>query len=47
MAALNLTIDDKLDDEFRKTVMKRMGMKRGNIRKAVEEALENWVKSKK
>lgn len=43
MATLNLMIDDKLDEDFRKTVMKRMGMKRGNIRKAVEEALRNWV----
>lgn len=46
MASLNLVIDDKLDEEFRKKVVKRYGMKRGNIKKAVEEALQDWIKKK-
>ncbi len=46
MATLNLVIDDKLDQEFRKEVVKRYGMKRGNIKKAVEDAIQNWTKKK-
>ena len=46
MASLNLMIDDKLDEQFRKEVVKRYGMKRGNIKKAVEEAISDWVKTR-
>lgn len=44
MASLNLVIDDRLDEELRKKVVKRYGMKRGNIKKAVEEAIHDWIK---
>jgi hypothetical protein len=43
MASLNLMIDDKLDQEFRGAVVKKLGMKRGHIKKAVEEALRDWI----
>jgi hypothetical protein len=43
MANLNLAIDDKLDDAFRTAVVNRYGMKRGNIKLAIEEALKQWI----
>lgn len=45
MAKLNLIINDELDKEFRLGVSKRLGMKKGNLTKAVEEALELWLNS--
>jgi hypothetical protein len=44
MAKLNLIIDDELDEKFRSEVAKRLGMKKGNLTKAVEEALDLWLK---
>jgi hypothetical protein len=46
MARFNLMIDDKLNEEFRKEVFNRMGMKRGNIQFAVEQALQDWINKK-
>jgi hypothetical protein len=43
MAQLNNHIDDDIDRKFRNAVSERMGMKQGNIRKALEEALTNWT----
>lgn len=45
MGKLNLIISDELDDKFRLEVAKRLGMKKGNLTKAVEEAMEMWVAS--
>jgi DNA-directed RNA polymerase specialized sigma24 family protein len=43
MARINLVIDDELDDLFRREVAKRLGMKKGNIKIAIEEALRCWI----
>jgi len=43
MGQISLVIDDKLDTEFRKEVANRLGMKKGNIKIAVEEALRSWI----
>ena len=47
MARLDLNIDDKLDAQFRDMVYKKMGMKRGNLRIAIEEAIKIWLSNKK
>ncbi|MGA8081455.1 MAG: hypothetical protein WB988_06300 [Candidatus Nitrosopolaris sp.] len=47
MARLDLSIDDKLDIQFRDMVYKTMGMKRGNLGIALEEAIKIWLSSKK
>lgn len=44
MARINLVIDDGLDEQFRIEVAKRLGMKKGNIKIAMEEALRAWIK---
>lgn len=47
MARLDLNIDGKLDVQFRDMVYKTMGMKRGNLGIALEEAIKIWLSSKK
>jgi hypothetical protein len=40
-----LIIRDELEEKFREAVFKRYGMKKGNLTKAIEEALELWITS--
>jgi len=47
MGRIDVILDDHLEQEFRKTVARVLGMKKGHLRKAIEEAIENWIKSKK
>lgn len=47
MAKLNLIIDDELDKEFRLEISKSLGMKKGNLTKAIEEAIDLWLKTKR
>jgi len=44
MGIINANLPDDLEDKFRTAVFNRFGMKRGNINKAVEEAIRNWIK---
>jgi len=46
MARINLVIDDELDEQFRNEVAKRLGMKKGNIKVAIEEAMNDWINKK-
>jgi hypothetical protein len=46
MAHINLVIDDELDKQFRNEVNRRLGMKKGNIKIAIEEAMREWVGKK-
>jgi len=43
MTTLNIEIDDQLNEKFREEVFRRMGMKKGNIKKAIEEAISMWI----
>ena len=43
MAYINLSIDDELDKQFRNEVNRRLGMKKGNIKAAMEEAMKMWI----
>jgi len=40
---LNLTISQSLEREFRETVFKRYGLHKGDIQRAVEEAIKLWI----
>ncbi len=44
---LNLVVDEELEQKFRRAVFEKYGMKKGNIQKAVEEALQDWMKGQK
>lgn len=43
MGKINLVVSDELEKRFRDAVYKKFGLKRGNITKAVDEALEEWI----
>jgi hypothetical protein len=45
MARINLVIDDELDEQFRNEVAKRLGMKKGNLKIAIEDAIKVWIRS--
>lgn len=47
MGQLNLKVDDKLEKEFRRVAVERFEAKKGFLKKAVEEALWEWVKKNK
>jgi hypothetical protein len=47
MARIILTIDDDLDKQFRKAIADRLGMKKGNIQIAAEEAIKMWIENSK
>jgi len=46
LTKINISVDDKIEQDFRNEVFKRKGMKRGNISKAFEEAMKIWIKQK-
>jgi len=41
---INVNLPEELEKRFREEVFKRYGMKKGNIAKAIEEAIRNWIK---
>ncbi len=45
-ARLYLTIDEELERKFREEVAKRLGMKKGNLQLAIEEAIRLWLKGR-
>ncbi len=47
MSRINLVLADDLEGKFREQVFLRYGMKKGNIQKAVEEAIEDWIAKEK
>jgi hypothetical protein len=47
LGKLTLTLDNDLEKRFRDEIYKRLGMKKGNIQTAIEEAIELWIKGKK
>ena len=47
MARLNNKISDKLDDDFRKAISHKFGMRKGNLDKAVTEAITEWTEKNK
>ena len=45
MGRINIVLSDELEDRFRKEVAKSKGLKKGNIGKAIEEALMLWLET--
>lgn len=39
-------LPDELEKRFKEEIMKRYGMKRGNIKKAMVEAIKDWINKK-
>ena len=40
---LNLTISKDLDEQFRKAVFDRFGLRKGDMQRATEEAIKLWI----
>ena len=47
MGRLDVVIPDDLEEEFRAEVGRQFGMKKGNLSKAIEEAIRNWLKEQR
>ena len=41
---LSLTISRELEKRFREEIFKRYGLRKGDIQRAVEEAIDRWIK---
>lgn len=41
---MNIALDDELEKTFRRAVFESKGMKKGNIKEAIEEAISDWIK---
>lgn len=43
MGRINVKIPDSVDRRFREAIFRRKGMRKGNLTKAIEEAMLMWV----
>jgi len=41
---LNLTVSEELEKKFRDEVYRRYGLRKGDIQRAIEDAIELWIK---
>ncbi len=46
MGQMTFIVSDELEKKFRDRIYKKMGMRKGNMVKALEEALEDWIQKK-
>jgi Family of unknown function (DUF5678) len=46
MTRMNVIIDDKLEERFRKAIADTKGLRKGNISEALEEAIDLWIRSR-
>lgn len=44
MGRIVVELDEELEKAFRDEVARRLGMKKGNIKIAIEEAIKAWIK---
>jgi NAD(P)H-hydrate repair Nnr-like enzyme with NAD(P)H-hydrate epimerase domain len=47
MARMNIIVSDKVEEKFREAVFLKYGMKKGNLMKAADEALQEWIEREK
>ena len=46
MGRIDIVITDDLEEKLRQEVFKSMGMKKGNMSLAVEDAIKMWIESR-
>jgi hypothetical protein len=44
MGRLDVEVEDKLEQRLRMAVLKRYGGRKGDLKKAVVDAIEKWLK---
>ena len=47
MGKINISLPDSLEKKFREVVFEKFGMRKGNISKAFEEAIDDWIEKNK
>jgi len=47
MGKMNIVLSDEVEEKFRKAVFERKGMKKGNISEALQEAIQQWMTSRR
>jgi epoxyqueuosine reductase QueG len=47
VGSIKVILKDDLEKEFRDEVYKQMGMKKGNITEAIEEAVKDWIEKQR
>lgn len=43
MGRIDIILPDDLEEDFRAEVAKQLGMRRGNLTLAVQEAIKSWI----
>jgi tryptophan synthase beta subunit len=43
MGQVNLKVDDNLEREFRRVAVERFEARKGFLKKAIEEAMRDWI----
>jgi hypothetical protein len=46
MGRIDVILPDDLENEFRAEVARMLGMKKGNLSIAIEEAIREWIESR-
>ena len=46
MGQISVVIDEDLDAKFRAAIAQKLGLKKGNIKIAIEEAIQLWIDQK-
>lgn len=44
---MTVSVDEEIEEKFRKEVERELGKKKGALSKAVDEAFEKWTKEKR
>jgi predicted DNA-binding protein len=44
MGRMDVILPDELEQKLRLLVGRKMGARKGNLTKAIKEAIENWIK---
>lgn len=47
MGRIDIVLSDETEKELREEIVKELGMKKGNMSIAIEEAIKMWISSKK
>jgi hypothetical protein len=47
MGRIQIVLSDDLEKKFRDEVFKNLGMKKGNMSLAIEEAIKLWIETRK
>ncbi len=47
MGTITISVDDKVEEKFRRTVETSVGNKKGDLGKAITEAMDKWVEEKR